>query len=371
MALWPTSNGDHRAARRGDGAGPAAGRVRWTWSAPAGAALRSPLVDRRGRIHVGCGPEVIVLDSNGTLRDRLLLPPESVLAAVVDEGLVAYEGRTLVCLDERGAVVWERTFDLAIRAVHVGPSGEVFVHTLEGRGFPVDGTVSRIGRGGAVVWTVPQAQSKVVGLAAAPQLAFDDDGVLFATVVARLGDGVSGADMQTGGLAAYDSASGRPRFVLGPAGWISQLHGLAHGAVVTGRTTRILDASGVTQTIDDADGRREQTLVLERPSLLSILGGRSLTVVRDERLADVPSLLQKNGPGSFVALDVVLDRAGGLYATTFAYDAAERRYLFALENGGALRWSLALPRGPGGTAIGLAADANLVVVHGKQVLAIE
>jgi hypothetical protein len=40
-------------------------------------------------------------------------------------------------------VVWERTLDLAVRAVHVGSSGELFVHTLERDGPTQRGTLSR------------------------------------------------------------------------------------------------------------------------------------------------------------------------------------------------------------------------------------
>jgi hypothetical protein len=242
--IWPTRTGDHRASSRTSARGAVHGRVRWRVPVPG---IWCALVDARGRIVALSSTRAQVLDAAGSLVASFEIPGAEPAPIVTSAGLVASTGSELVALDLDGATRWRTRSRGDVALMHASPDGALVVWTKGPRkGIDVPSEITRYGPDGEELWSTvhtPPARGYVYSWS----LAFDDGGRLFALAGGRLGDGVSGDDIPTGGVSCYDPA-GQLAWTISDQRNISrELRGLQRGAALVGMEARAYDERGATQ----------------------------------------------------------------------------------------------------------------------------
>lgn len=211
--LWASERGDHRGAMRSPALGPTRGRVRWR-RRPGGRILGVPVVDAAGYVWIACEsparqPALVVLSSSGDIVAQQPLDPA--LHPSPDPG--ARDGRWPFALGLTQSGLWlvgERCVDLRgaggevrarlpiprkdVVATSLTPEGDLAIWRREDH---FCFRLERVGHGGAPRWSVPLPFKGYIYRSA---IACDDQGTLYVAGEGRIGDGVSGDDIPTGGL---------------------------------------------------------------------------------------------------------------------------------------------------------------------------
>jgi hypothetical protein len=332
--IWPSLHGDHRGARRGRGPGAARGRVRWQWTAAHG--IGAVLVGGE-RIYAQTGPALHVLDATGAEVARSVPAPEAArLIALVAEALIVRTASGVAALDATGALRWEHAVTHPLRAVAIGPEGEVYLWTLDAS-HPLrkHGTLTRLSPDGRVEWTQPHAIT-LAGYVLGMELACDDGGVLYTLCRARLGDGVSGGDVSVGGVAAYDATGCRWVRRSDAREHLDHVHGLAAGALCRGHAT-------VGFTRDGELAWESRALDAPLVEVDGLEGGLRV----EPRLAMAPERLLDPGPDrAKTSLACTFDDAGNTYFGRLLWGPPRVDRLFSLDPDHRLRWRLDVPPVP-------------------------
>lgn len=286
--IWPSHQGDHRAAWHSAFNGAVHGRIRWRF---AHQNLYSPLVSQE-KIFTQSEEVVFVLNQEGQLQSTLRLPSKAwEVRFVMGDCLIALQEDRLLSLSFDGRLLWEKPVEGRLVASHLSPSGKLVLWVMPSEwSLEQSGTLYCFDEDGKLLWSAPQ-QVTLVGYPLGTKLAFDDEGALYVLALGRMGDGVSGSDVATGGFAAYDTEgrllwqreAGRSLF--------REVYGLASGAIFSGLTKEAYSADGaLTQTIQEAAAfTPEEGLSLrlydhpEHPQVLFQTGPNSSAVLSSTR----------------------------------------------------------------------------------------
>ena len=219
--IWASPRGDHRAAMRSPALGARLGRVRFEVRFPPYSIAAAPCVDAAGQIWLAAPGEggktaLVVLSPRGErVRELPLEAGDQVLdddaasaettgsgvrAVLVAGGLWILGRRTLERRDARGDVLHRRVVESG-RVLDVGaaPDGELLVWRQRD---PFATELARHAPDGTVRWSVRTPQG---GYLYRRELACDDRGTAYVSAAGRFGDGVSGDDVPSGGLAIVSS----------------------------------------------------------------------------------------------------------------------------------------------------------------------
>ncbi len=165
----------------------------------------------------------------------------------------------------------------------------------------VESTIERLAPSGEERWSVRHVRPPR-GYANAWRMAFDDGGRLYALAAGRVGDGVSGGDVSSGGAAIYD-AEGVLVAALDDDDVIpGDVKGLARGAVLSGMKQRIYDDSGKLLRLYGEERYRAPTREL---------GGLGVRVV--ESPGPGADILLERGRGSYLRPNAAFDADGHAY----------------------------------------------------------
>lgn len=362
--IWPTGHGDHRAAMRGDGDGAALGRVRW--QRDLGGAGGGGLIDERGRIFVNVGETIRVLTSDGG--DVAAFSPESGLGlrALHGDVVLLSDEQRLVACDLRGDVRW--SFAAKTReklAAHaLGPGGELVVWTMPEQAWRSRSDLRWLDERGVEVRREP-FPCTFSGLVLDSDLVFDDAGVLYALLVSRIGDGVSGGDRADGATAAFAASGCLWSHPVRTDDWLHTLYGAASGVLLVGDHVAHVDRSGETLW-------RVKRDELERFAL----AGTDMDILTTGQLAELPEILRAYtfGGGQYHARS--FDRAGNSYFTgplgDQKYNDDDRQVFVSFDREHRVRWTLPSPGFEwGDTPPAIGPDTTVLVRVGSLLLAIE
>jgi outer membrane protein assembly factor BamB len=174
-------------------------------------------------------------------------------------------------------------------------------------------------------------------------MAVDDGGHLFALAGGRMGDGVSGDDVPTGGVAAYDP-SGQNIFAIPEDGNIARgAHGLAHGVILFGYEARAYDEGGT--LLWKADRERDDAPAVR-------ISGLGLELL--EPMSEEMPLVAKRGPGSYFQLNAAVDGDGNRY---FVHD----QRVVSIDPELDVRWSVRVPGANGWNTPAIGPDGTVLV----------
>jgi hypothetical protein len=190
-------------------------------------------------------------------------------------------------------------------------------------------------------------------------LAFDDAGALYIAVFGRMGDGVSGCDVASGGYAAYDAGGVLLWSCPHPKGHPpAEVYGLAASAVFRGFDSRCFGAEGEVLWHERDDGA------------LTPLPELGVTIRTGERPAGAPYVIQQRAERCSEEALLARDAGGNCYFGCVA-EGAQWRYglLVSLNGAGRVRWTMPLPMieqcapaiGPAGTVL-VACGAMLLAI---------
>ena len=329
--------------------------MRWTWRAEA---LRPPLA-LGDRIAVVAGRDLFVLDPRGVVLHRIALAEQARVELLASAGPVVVEGTVVQQRGWDGAELWRVDVEQRIAAVQRSQTGELAVCTQE-RGHPPRGRLVVFDRDGAVRWSFDD-HGTAGYVYRTPELAFDDVGNLYTLVSGRLGDGVSGDDVATGGCRGFDR-DGRVLWKERLAADHPQsIQGSASGVIVIGtRRVRAHDASGAPQwTCELDDGP-----VHHVPSL-GLRLSRSCSRLLLPRVLAGP----EGGGGTIFAGSLDVDDV--FYFARVLWSPPRTDCLVALAADGDLRWQLALQPIEYDVPVPvIGPDETVLLTHGDELIAV-
>lgn len=352
---WPHPHGTHRGDRRSSARGAASARVRWTWRA--GAKLPSPLVHDE-RIAVVADRKLAILDADGRVQQSIPLAAEAWLGLLAPEGPLLVDGTRVQQRDWTGDLLWQLDVEQRVGSVQRSIEGDIAVCTHE-RGYPPRGRLVVLDRAGSLRWSFDD-HAIVGAVFRAPELAFDDLGHLYTLVTGRLGDGVSGDDVATGGCRGFDR-DGHPLWngslaVEHP----NAIQGSDRGVVVVGmRRVHAFDPMGAPQWQCELDEGSPCTL----PSL-------GLELVRSCERTRLSRILARR-PGGGTVLHGHYDSDDTFYFARLLWSPPRIDLLLALDSSDRLRWQLPLRATPWELPVPVIGPRETVLLpYGDELIAI-
>jgi hypothetical protein len=376
LPIWASPGGDHRAAMRSPALGARTARVRFEVRFPPYTIAAGPAVDANGQIWLAVGgkkekPTLVVLSPRGErVREVPLEGWEQELGddshsdqaaphlVLVPGGLWLAGRRMLERRDTRGDVLHQRLLGRGRRlAFGATPDGDLLVWQQPAS---LGTELVRHAADGAIRWSVPTPQG---GYVYRREMACDDRGTTYLSAAARMGDGVSGDDLPTGGLAIVSPAG-----VLVPVPTVS-FPRWGYGDLCAAQAASVV--IGVTPQVEiDAGGRllRERHPRGDDPATVPWDGFRMRVTARSQVLD--PSLLLSFYESATQMYRPTVDAAGVRYvvlersghyddlptdpAALVALDP-EDRCLFRLETA---KIGVSV-----GTTLAVGPEGTLLVVH--------
>lgn len=246
---WPAYRGDHRAAYRSAADGARHGRIAWQ--------VRSDdvvsLLCTNAEVVLAGKAAAVVLDARGEQRARISHADGGPFKrwALCRRTLLFTNGSEIFGTPLDSARGWRLPAKGVVEHLHPSPDGDIVVWTRRSRsGIAIESDLTRYGDDGREVWSVPHA-APPAGYVSSWSLAFDDAGNLYAYARGRMGDGVSGDDIPSGGLAAYDVA-GQHLFTAGD-GMVRDITAADRGVIAHGFGVRAYDPAGKKSWEEDSD----------------------------------------------------------------------------------------------------------------------
>jgi hypothetical protein len=315
-------------------------------------------------IFVHADSRIVVLDANGEQSAKIDLPSDEWKPGLVlgDNVIAVYAGDRLAALAvTAGKAIWQCQFEYPIRAIHQSPSGDIFLWIIEETYVEHHGYLLRLDQDGRIIWKVPQVQ-KLLGLVRNHWLgvACDDGGNLYTVAFGRIGDGVSGNDRASGGLAAF-SYEGVLLWACPNDEFQREVYGSATGAVFNGPYGHRCHAPDGTPLWHSRRGGR----LIELPQL-------DISLHVDERLAEAPVLIWERENVQQV-LRRTSDLEGNSYfCRSLSSLRSPPRYdlLVSVDANYRVRWSLPLPMIENCSPV-LGPNQTILLACGTYVLAID